>query len=226
MSLVPRALEGLLFLKRLFFVISGEEVEIPQLSPTCRAVSKLASASDGHRREVAISQHRSPRRLPGGGRATRHILRNLTTGRYFFSSVRLVARDISQDNKVWKLIGSMKGKGKSPASSKEKKDSKASAAETARWGLNLEDTVEQDDWSSAWQEVLEGKGVWGGRTRGGRGVQRITGFTRDISVEGITLSFSGKELLQRTRYFAIVLRGESRVRSDGLCACCPPRRAV
>lgn len=137
-----------------------------------------------------------------------------------------MARDISQDFKVWKLIGSMKGKGKASASSKEKKDSKASAAETARWGLNLEDTVEQDDWSSAWQEVLEGKGVWGGRTRGGRGVQRITGFTRDISVEGITLSFSGKELLQRTRYFAIVLRGESRVRSDGLCACCPLRRAV
>lgn len=120
----------------------------------------------------------------------------------------------------------MKGKGKTSTSSKEKKESKASAAETARWGLNLEDTVEQDDWSSAWQEVLEGKGVWGGRTRGGRGVQRITGFTRDISVEGITLSFSGKELLQRTRYFAIVLRGESLVRSDGLYALRLPRRTV
>lgn len=120
----------------------------------------------------------------------------------------------------------MKGKGKTSTSSKEKKESKASAAETARWGLNLEDTVEQDDWSSAWQEVLDGKGVWGGRTRGGRGVQRITGFTRDISVEGITLSFSGKELLQRTRYFAIAGRGESLVRSDGSCACCLPCRAV
>ncbi len=90
----------------------------------------------------------------------------------------------------------MIGKGKTP---KEKKDPKISAVETARWGMNLDDTVDNDDWSSAWQEVLEGKGVWGGRTRGGRGVQRITGFTKDISVEGITLSFCGKELLQRTR---------------------------
>jgi hypothetical protein len=79
------------------------------------------------------------------------------------------------------------------------KKEKASSADIARWGHNLSDTVDNDDWSSAWQEVLEGKGVWGGRTRGGRGVQRITGMTRDISVEGITLSFSGKELLQRTR---------------------------
>lgn len=90
-------------------------------------------------------------------------------------------------------------KGKAKTSSKDKKDSKQSSVDTARWGMNLEDTVEHDDWSSAWQEVLEGKGVWGGRTRGGRGVQRITGLTKDISVEGITLSFSGKELLQRTR---------------------------
>eukprot|EP01031_Cornospumella_fuschlensis_P034440 gene34440-41684_t len=68
----------------------------------------------------------------------------------------------------------------------------------ARWGLNLSATEELDDWSSEWQEVLQGKGVWGGRKRGGRGVQRITGQTKDISVEGLTLAFCGRELLQRT----------------------------
>eukprot|EP00981_Chlorochromonas_danica_P002656 scaffold521_cov177-Ochromonas_danica.AAC.10 len=68
----------------------------------------------------------------------------------------------------------------------------------ARWGFDLQSTEENDDWTTAWQEVLEGKGVWGGRTRGGRGVQRITGLTQDISVEGVTLAFCGRELLQRT----------------------------
>lgn len=70
--------------------------------------------------------------------------------------------------------------------------------DVARWGLDLDSTLQMEDWYSAWQEVLEGKGVWGGRTRGGRGVQRITGLTNDISVEGITLAFCGKELLTRT----------------------------
>jgi hypothetical protein len=72
------------------------------------------------------------------------------------------------------------------------------AENIARWGLNLESTEDMDDWSSEWQEVLDGKCIWGGRTKGGRGVQRIKGYTKDISVEGITLAFCGKELLQRT----------------------------
>lgn len=75
---------------------------------------------------------------------------------------------------------------------------KQSHSDVARWGLDLKSTEDLDDWSSAWQEVLDGKTIWGGRTRGGRGVQRITGLTQDISVEGITLAFCGRELLQRT----------------------------
>ncbi len=70
--------------------------------------------------------------------------------------------------------------------------------DVARWGFNIENTEELEDWASEWQEVLNGNGVWGGRTRGGRGVQRITGRTKDISVEGVTLAFCGKELLTRT----------------------------
>jgi hypothetical protein len=73
------------------------------------------------------------------------------------------------------------------------------AENVARWGFNLENTEEVDDWSSQWKECLEGRAIWGGRTLGGRGVQKITGLTKDISVEGITLAFCGKELLQRTR---------------------------
>lgn len=94
----------------------------------------------------------------------------------------------------------MKGATGKASKKEQSKSGAAQSADIARWGMNLQDTIDNDDWSSAWQEVLEGKGVWGGRTRGGRGVQRITGYTKDISVEGVTLSFSGKELLQRTRY--------------------------
>jgi hypothetical protein len=73
------------------------------------------------------------------------------------------------------------------------------SAEIARWGFNLDNSIELEDWATEWQQVLNGNGVWGGRTRGGRGVQKITGRTKDISVEGITIAFCGKELLQRTQ---------------------------
>lgn len=91
-------------------------------------------------------------------------------------------------------FGQKQGKAKQEKKEKEKE----SQEQIARWGFDLKSTEELEDWGSAWQEVLEGKGVWGGRTRGGRGVQKITGRTNDISVEGITLAFCGRELLQRT----------------------------
>eukprot|EP00599_Poterioochromonas_sp_BG-1_P013677 CAMPEP_0173162958 /NCGR_PEP_ID=MMETSP1105-20130129/19625_1 /TAXON_ID=2985 /ORGANISM="Ochromonas sp., Strain BG-1" /LENGTH=739 /DNA_ID=CAMNT_0014082903 /DNA_START=191 /DNA_END=2410 /DNA_ORIENTATION=- len=88
--------------------------------------------------------------------------------------------------------------GKGATTTQSNTADKASMEKVARWGFNLESTEEIDDWSSQWKECLEGRAIWGGRTLGGRGVQKITGFTKDISVEGITLAFCGKELLQRT----------------------------
>jgi hypothetical protein len=85
----------------------------------------------------------------------------------------------------------------STQSSKEKSAS-STAENVARWGFDLDTALELDDWSSQWKECLEGKAIWGGRTLGGRGVQKITGITKDISVEGVTLAFCGKELLRRS----------------------------
>ncbi|CAN0414737.1 unnamed protein product, partial [Hapterophycus canaliculatus] len=39
---------------------------------------------------------------------------------------------------------------------------------------------------------------WGGRGKGGRGIQRNTWQPRDVFVEGVTLAYQGTELLERT----------------------------
>lgn len=41
-----------------------------------------------------------------------------------------------------------------------------------------------DDWGSAWQEAKEKGERWGGRGKGGRGIQRNTWQPKDIYVEG------------------------------------------
>ncbi|CAM9559019.1 unnamed protein product [Chrysoparadoxa australica] len=55
-----------------------------------------------------------------------------------------------------------------------------------------------DDWGSAWEEVKATGGKWGGRAKGGRGVQRQTWQPKDVHVEGVTLAYEGQDLLDRT----------------------------
>jgi ATP-binding cassette, subfamily F, member 3 len=40
--------------------------------------------------------------------------------------------------------------------------------------------------------------VWGGRGKGGRGIQRNTVQPKDVHIEGFTLAFQGQTLLDRT----------------------------
>lgn len=49
-----------------------------------------------------------------------------------------------------------------------------------------------DDWSSAWAECRDKGLKWGGRGRGGRGVQRNTWQPKDVWIEGVTLAYLGK----------------------------------
>ncbi len=66
----------------------------------------------------------------------------------------------------------------------------------------LENEVDQlDDWSQAWVDCKNGDGVWGGRARGGRGVQRhsVMGKVGDVSLEGVTLAYESNMLLERSR---------------------------
>ncbi|KAJ8601215.1 hypothetical protein CTAYLR_003285 [Chrysophaeum taylorii] len=60
---------------------------------------------------------------------------------------------------------------------------------------------ETDDFASAWRLCQAEGRSWGGRGFGGRGVARryqcISSASRDVIVDGVTLAFAGKELLQR-----------------------------
>lgn len=44
--------------------------------------------------------------------------------------------------------------------------------------------AEMDDWGSAWQDAKEKGEGWGGRGKGGRGIQRNTWQPKDVYVEG------------------------------------------
>lgn len=58
-----------------------------------------------------------------------------------------------------------------------------------------------DAFASAWQHCQAEGRSWGGRGFGGRGVVRryqcLSSASRDVLVDGVTLAFAGKELLQR-----------------------------
>lgn len=58
-----------------------------------------------------------------------------------------------------------------------------------------------DAFASAWQHCQAESRSWGGRGFGGRGVARryqcVSSASRDVLVDGVTLAFLGKELLQR-----------------------------
>lgn len=48
----------------------------------------------------------------------------------------------------------------------------------------VDELADMDDWGSAWKEARERGEVWGGRGKGGRGIQRNTWQPKDIYVEG------------------------------------------
>jgi len=56
--------------------------------------------------------------------------------------------------------------------------------------------LDDDDYSSAWLECLR-KGIpWGGRGAGGRGIQRVTGETKDIKIPNVSMSRGHNALLE------------------------------
>lgn len=55
-----------------------------------------------------------------------------------------------------------------------------------------------DDWSSAWEECKASGRNWGGRGYGGRAAGRMTVQSRDVIVEGCTLTYLGNDLLDRS----------------------------
>lgn len=48
----------------------------------------------------------------------------------------------------------------------------------------VDELAEMDDWGSAWQDAKDKGEAWGGRGKGGRGVQRNTWQPKDVYVEG------------------------------------------
>ncbi|GAB5359115.1 hypothetical protein AAMO2058_000516900 [Amorphochlora amoebiformis] len=103
----------------------------------------------------------------------------------------------SRRNKRKKLRAKNSTK-KSPAASSRQAPVGTSASEAVTKPAQED---ELDDWTAAWIETKAGNGVWGGRGRGGRGIQKrsIHGPVTDIVVEGVTLAFEANVLLERTR---------------------------
>ena len=73
--------------------------------------------------------------------------------------------------------------------------------EEAALQRQLDDT---DDFASAWSACAAQGKAWGGRGAGGRGVARryqaIGTRSRDVVVDGVTLAFAGRTLLERTEF--------------------------
>ena len=73
--------------------------------------------------------------------------------------------------------------------------------EEAALQQQLDDT---DDFASAWSACAAQGKAWGGRGAGGRGVARryqaIGTRSRDVVVDGVTLAFAGRTLLERTEF--------------------------
>jgi len=99
--------------------------------------------------------------------------------------------------------------GSSPKAKESRKERKlrekkehAAAAQPPVFREGRQQLNDIDDFSSAWQECKESGLRWGGRGRGGRGIGRQymgnSTALRDICVDGVTLAYDGKELLQRT----------------------------
>ena len=64
-----------------------------------------------------------------------------------------------------------------------------------KYGLEIEESEERDAYSSVWKEMKEKNLVWGGKSTGGRGIQKIKGCPKSISLDHVTLSFDGLDIL-------------------------------
>lgn len=62
----------------------------------------------------------------------------------------------------------------------------------------VDELADVDDWSNAWDECKRLGKKWGGRGFGGRATNRQTIQTKDVVVEGCTLSYLKNNLLDRT----------------------------
>eukprot|EP00566_Odontella_aurita_P000093 CAMPEP_0113548804 /NCGR_PEP_ID=MMETSP0015_2-20120614/13087_1 /TAXON_ID=2838 /ORGANISM="Odontella" /LENGTH=864 /DNA_ID=CAMNT_0000449455 /DNA_START=194 /DNA_END=2788 /DNA_ORIENTATION=- /assembly_acc=CAM_ASM_000160 len=62
--------------------------------------------------------------------------------------------------------------------------------------LSTKDLEDLDDHSGAWEQVKKEGGKWGGRGYGGRGLRSHTNTASNIHLCGVSLLFSGNELLQ------------------------------
>jgi ATPase subunit of ABC transporter with duplicated ATPase domains len=74
-----------------------------------------------------------------------------------------------------------------------RKDRGEEVAKEAELAIN-----ECDDWASAWEQAKAEESGWGGRGKGGRGLHRATYQPLDVHVEGVTLAYLGKDLLDRS----------------------------
>mmetsp|Transcript_3469 Transcript_3469/g.5946 ORF Transcript_3469/g.5946 Transcript_3469/m.5946 type:complete len:836 (+) Transcript_3469:262-2769(+) len=60
------------------------------------------------------------------------------------------------------------------------------------------DELDDDDYSTAWLECLRLGIPWGGRGAGGRGIQRVTGETKDVLIPNVTMARGGVQLLNNS----------------------------
>ena len=79
------------------------------------------------------------------------------------------------------------------ACSNDDSHNNSSSIDVARWGVNLDSCTTLDDHSSAWEECRKEGTIWGGKSRGGRGIK----FHDEsyISIDSFQLAFLGKQLL-------------------------------
>lgn len=97
--------------------------------------------------------------------------------------------------------GPPKAKPKKPKRGKGGTKAKAAAAAAAEALAAVSAPAalaETDDYASAWEDVQERGGTWGGRGQGGRGAVRMGAGAKDVYVENLTLAFPGRELLRPT----------------------------
>ena len=70
------------------------------------------------------------------------------------------------------------------------------AKEIARWGWQISESEARDPYFEVWKEMKEKGEVWGGRAAGGRGVRPQTGDTKNLSLEQVSISFDGVNLIE------------------------------
>lgn len=67
---------------------------------------------------------------------------------------------------------------------KEKNDAEEKSQSGNGRLQGVAELADMDDWGSAWQDAKDKGEGWGGRGKGGRGIQRNTWQPKDVYVEG------------------------------------------